>query len=208
MIDHPARGRFNAWLFDVLDGYMHRKYGTVKSQLFHPAPETIVEFGPGAGANFRYYARGTRVVAVEPNVRMHERLRKTATRYGLQLDLRTIAGETLDVPSQSVDLVSATLVLCSVDNPEAVIAEARRVLRPGGRFVCIEHVAAPPGSLLARVQRLIARPWYWLFEGCHLQRDTEGLLRRAGFRHVDVQPLIVRTAFFPIRYQLAATCIA
>src|SRR5262245_19198375 len=69
--DNALRGRFNGWLLDVLDDYMHGKYGLLKSKLFGAVPPTVVDLGAGSGANFRYFPPGTRVVAVEPNSRMH-----------------------------------------------------------------------------------------------------------------------------------------
>lgn len=208
MTDNPVRGRFNAWLLDALDGYMHRKYGALKERLFHDMPPTVIELGAGSGANFRYYPRGTRVVAVEPNVRMHARLRRRAERLGLVLDLHAEGGESLALESGSVDFVCATLVLCSVSDPEAVVREVRRILAPGGRFVCIEHVQGPPGSWLLALQRRIRRPWQWVFEGCNLCNETEAVLRGAGFREVAIEPLRVSTMFAPIRYQMAARCVA
>jgi SAM-dependent methyltransferase len=206
MIDNPVRGRFNAWLLDLLDGYMHGKYGKLKSSLLGDVPSTVLELGPGAGANLRYYPPGTCVIAVEPNVSMHGRLRRHADRRGLRLELLPVGAEALPLEPESVDLVFVSLVLCSVSQPAAVIAEARRVLRPGGRFICIEHVAAPDHSSVAGIQRVVARPWRWLFEGCDLLRDTEALLRGSGFRTVEIQPIRVPTLFVPIRYQIAATC--
>jgi SAM-dependent methyltransferase len=208
MIDNPARGRFNAWLLDALDDYMHAKYGALKGRLFRDVPPVIVELGPGSGANFRYYPRGTRVIAIEPNARMHGRLARAASRHGLELDLRAAGGETIDLPSQSADFVCSTLVLCSVTNRAAVIGEIRRVLRPGGRFVAIEHVAGPPRSAVATLQRTIRRPWRWVFEGCELCNETETLLRTGGFRNVEIEPLKIDTLFVPIRYQIVATCTA
>jgi SAM-dependent methyltransferase len=208
MRDTPIRGRFNAWLLDALEAYMHRKYGALKAQLFAPLPPTVVELGPGAGANLRYYPRGTRVVAIEPNVRMHDRLRRTAEKHGLELELHAVGAESLDLPSESADLVCATLVLCSLSEPARVMAEVRRVLRPDGRFVCIEHVAAPAGSAGALLQRTMRRPWRWLFEGCELRNRTETVLCTAGFRHVDIEYFEMSTVFLPLRYQIAATCTA
>jgi SAM-dependent methyltransferase len=207
MFDNPIRGRFNAWFLAALDGYMHWKYAGVKSRLLANAPPVVVELGPGAGANLRYLAPGTRLIAVEPNRRMHGVLRRRAEQRGIDLNLRDLAGEALDLPSASVDLVFASLVLCSVSEPGAVVAEARRVLRPGGRFVCIEHVAAPERSRVGGLQRLIERPWRWVFEGCELRRDTGSTLRAAGFSKVDLQPLVLPTIFLPVRHQIAAVCV-
>jgi SAM-dependent methyltransferase len=207
MFDNPIRGRFNAWFLAALDGYMHRKYAALKSRLLGNAPPVVVELGPGAGANLRYLAPGTRLIAVEPNRRMHGVLRRRAKQRGIALDLRKLAGEALDLPSASVEFVFTSLVLCSVARPEDVVAEALRVLRPGGRFLCIEHVGAPEGSRVRGLQRLIERPWSWLFEGCQLRRDTVSTLRAAGFSKVDVQPLILPTIFLPVRHQIVAICV-
>lgn len=172
-IDHPIRGRFNAWLFDALDGYMHARLGLVKERLFHDVPHTVVEIGPGSGANLRYLPRGTHVIAIEPNVRMHARLRRHAAELGLELDIRSLAGERLDLATASVQFVFTSLVLCSVNDPAKVVAEARRVLTPGGRFVCLEHVQA--AGLVGMSQRMLRRPWRWLFEGCELRNHTESV---------------------------------
>jgi len=207
MIDNPVRGPFNAWVFAALEGYMHWKYGDLKSRLFEQVPRAVVELGPGSGANFRYLPRGTRLIAIEPNVYMHPVLRRRAKHYGIDLDLRGLAGEKLDVPAASVDFIFCSLVLCSVEKPEQVIAEVRRVLKPGGRFACIEHVVAPVGSGIHGVQRLIKKPWKWVFEGCDLCRDTGATLRSSGFAQVDIEALVLPTIIVPIRHQIAAVCI-
>ncbi len=206
MIDNPIRGRFNAWLFQALDGYMHGKYCEIKSRLLQQTPTTVVELGPGSGANFRYLPQGIRVIAIEPNVHMHPALRRRAAERGIELDVRGLRGEELDIPTGSVDFVFSSLVLCSVDRPEQVIAEVRRILKPGGRFACVEHVVAPQGSAIHAAQRLLRRPWKWLFEGCELCRDTGATLRSSGFSRVELQSLVLPTIFIPIRHQIAAMC--
>jgi SAM-dependent methyltransferase len=190
-----------------MDSYMHRKYAGVKTRLFAGAPPVVVELGPGSGANLRYLPAGTRLIAIEPNRQMHDALRRRAKQFEIDLDLRELVGENLDLPSASVDFVFSSLVLCSVDSPAQVLAEVRRVLRSGGRFACIEHVVAPVGSGNNGLQRMIRRPWKWIFEGCDLCRDTGSTLRSAGFAQVDVQPLVLPTIFVPIRHQIAAVCV-
>jgi ubiquinone/menaquinone biosynthesis C-methylase UbiE len=207
MIDNPVRGRFNAWFLAVLDGYMHWKYADIKSPLFSETPPVVVELGSGSGANLRYLPRGTRLIAIEPNRHMHSVLRRRAKQCGIDLDLHVLAGEQLDLPSASVDFVFSSLVLCSVENPEQVIAEVRRVLKPGGRFVCVEHVVAPVGSTIHGLQHVIKRPWQWAFEGCDLCRDTGTTLRSAGFAQIDVRPFVLPTIFVPIRHHIAALCV-
>jgi ubiquinone/menaquinone biosynthesis C-methylase UbiE len=204
---NPFRGRINAAFFSLMDWYMHWKYGARKAALFKDLPETVVELGAGAGANFRYLRPGTRVIAVEPNDYFHASLSRSARRWGIELEIRTTGAEALDLADASVDAVISSLVLCTVADPQRVVAEVMRVLRPGGRLVCIEHVAAPAGSFLGRLQRWLFRPWRWFFEGCHTHRDTASTLLRAGFDEVAVQPFTWRSVFLPVRTQIEAVCV-
>jgi ubiquinone/menaquinone biosynthesis C-methylase UbiE len=203
---NPVRGRINAVFFDLMDGYMHWKYGELKRQLFSELPPVIVELGAGAGANFRYLPSGARVIAVEPNPYMHPRLVRSARRWGIDLEIRGLSAEGLDLPDDCVDAVLCSLVLCTVEDPDLALREVRRILRPGGRFICIEHVAAPSTSAVGRLQRWVFRPWRWFFEGCHTHRDTASALRRAGFSTTDIRPFTWRSAFVPVRPQIAAVC--
>lgn len=205
--EHRVRARINAWFFHALDGYLHRKYRRVKRELFGGLPRTVLELGAGGGTNLRYLDPGTHVIAVEPNVHMHANLRAAAARLPVTVDVRAAVAERLPLPDGSVDAVISSLVLCTVADPARALAEVRRVLRPGGRLWCLEHVAAPAGSGLARVQRLVRRPWRWLFEGCETQRDIAGLLRGAGFSAVEITPFTLRTAFLPVRAQIAAVAV-
>lgn len=204
---HAVRDRFNAWLLEVLDGYQHRKYGALKREMFGGLPRTVLELGAGDGANFRYLAPGTRVIAIEPNVHMHRWLRARAARHGIHVDVRAATAEALPLADGTVDAVISSLVLCTVPDPVRALAEVRRVLRPGGRFWCIEHVAAPEGTVLAGLQRALRRPWRWLFEGCETCRDTARQLREAGFASVEVTPFTLPTVFAPIRPQIAAVAV-
>lgn len=199
------RGRLNAWGLDVVADAMHRIYGRRKRSLFETLPADLVELGPGAGANLRYYAPGTRVLAVEPNDLMHPRLRRRAGERGLVLEVHTGGAEALPLPDASVDAVVCTLVLCSVRDPDRVVSEVARVLRPGGRFVFVEHVAAPPRTGARRLQRLLRRPWRWAFEGCVLCRDTEATIRGGAFVDVEVERFTVGGAWAPFGPHVAGT---
>jgi ubiquinone/menaquinone biosynthesis C-methylase UbiE len=205
-LDNPVRGRVNAWMFRILDGYIHKLIGDRKQRLFSELPDTVVELGSGCGANFRYLRAGTRVIAVEPNVHMHGPLEQSARRHGIEVEVRPLSAERLPFEDASVDAVVATLVLCTVPDPVAAVREVLRVLKPGGRFICIEHVAAPAGGFVARLQRILFRPWRWFFEGCHLYRDTGSLLETAGFTSLTVERYEADTLLFlPVRPQVAVT---
>ncbi|HZA87047.1 MAG TPA: class I SAM-dependent methyltransferase, partial [Acidimicrobiales bacterium] len=163
---HLVRSSANALFFRLIDGYSDRLLHDRKERIFRDLPDTVVELGPGVGANLRYLRPGTRLVAIEPNRRMHRRLRDAAARHGVELDLRLTDAEDTRLPDGSVDGVISTLVLCTVPDPAAAVAEVRRILAPGGTFAFLEHVGAPAGTALRRLQRVLRRPWSWTFEGC------------------------------------------
>src|SRR5262245_24208959 len=133
---------------------------------------TVVEIGPGTGPNFAYYPRGVRWIGVEPNVHMHPYLRRSATERGVEVELRPGPAEPLPVEDASADAVVATLVMCSVPDLGAAMREIRRVLKPGGRYVFIEHVAAPPGTWLRRIQGWAGPVNRLLGESCRFDRET------------------------------------
>lgn len=204
---NPVRGRLNALFFRVFDGYINRLLNDQKSRLFAELPDSVVELGAGVGANFRYFRPGTSVTAVEPNPHMHSRLRQNAADHRIDLEIVASLAEALDLPDNSATTVICTLVLCTVDRPERVLDEVRRVLRPGGRFVFIEHIAAPAGTWLRRLQNVLHRPWRYLFEGCNTNRETGHLIETAGFRRIDVERYNVSGLFIPVRTQIAGIAV-
>jgi len=199
---NSVRGPINRWFFSLLDGYMHAMLGEAKEALFADLPETVVELGSGTGANVRYLKPGTKLLAVEPNSHMHCALERRARAHGVALEIVPSSAERLPFPDGSVDVIISTLVLCTVDDVDAVLSEVRRVLRPGGRFLCIEHVAAPAASWVGRVQRIVFTPWRWFFEGCHTHRDLEVSIRAAGFEEITVERVEADTVFIPVRPQI------
>ena len=182
--NNAIRGRLNAFFLTRIEPLMERLFGDDKRRLFADLGQDVVEIGPGAGANLPYYPAGINLIGIEPSLHMQTRLQNKAKELGVPIEVRGLKGEGLDLPDASVDAVVATLLLCSVDEPEMVVAEAMRVLRPGGKYVFIEHVAAPRGSLLRAIQALLFAPHHWLFEGCHTNRETWKVLEAAGFKEL------------------------
>jgi len=198
---------FNSWFLNLLDGHFHRRLGDVRQELLGTLHGEVAEIGAGNGQSFRYLRPGTVVHAIEPNPHFHRRLTAEADRRGVKLVLHPVGAEQVDLPDGSVDAVVSSLVLCTVDDPAAVVAEVRRILRPRGRFVLLEHVAARPGSAVGRVQEAVFRPWRWVFEGCHTNRDTVRTVRQAGFASVELRDIGMATPILPIRTQIAGTAI-
>ena len=195
--DNGARGRFNAWFFQAFDRYINHIAAHHKASAFEGiAPGRIVEIGAGVGANFDYLPAGAAVVAVEPNHAMHDALRRRADERGIQLELIGAGAEHLQLPDASVDEVICSLVLCTVSDPAATVTEIARILRPGGHFRFVEHVAAPQWSPRRWLQHGVRRPWSWLFEGCDLCRDTATLVERSGFQSVQLRRGRLRQSFF------------
>lgn len=197
-----ATGLFNAWFFDRFDGLIDRYLRPLKDGIFSDLPDTIVEIGPGVGANFRYYDPGTRVIAFEPNRAMHQRLRNNAERHGIELELHSERAEGTGLPEASYEAVVSTMVLCTVGDPAGVVTEAWRVLEEGGRLIFVEHVRAT-GRFLRAIQRLIARPWETVFEGCRLDRDTLETISSSGFRRVKAKERLLTSPFLPVNVVVA-----
>ena len=195
--DHGAVSRFNAWFFDVFDRYINHIARRHKRAAFTGIDaEVVVEIGAGVGANLDYLPAGSRLIAVEPSLQMHDRLRERAAEAGIVLELLAQGAESLPLEDAGYDEVICSLVLCTVGDTDQVIAEVRRILRPGGRFRFVEHVAAPRWSPRRWLQRAIRRPWAWLFEGCTLDRDTAARLRAAGFSDVQIERERFHRSFF------------
>ncbi|MFG1603436.1 class I SAM-dependent methyltransferase [Actinoplanes sp. NPDC049265] len=205
---HRGRGAFNAAFFGVLGPYIDRSVRRHKQRVYADLPSTVVEIGAGVGANLRYLAPGTTLIAIEPNRPMHGRLAAAAGRRGVRLDLRERVAERTGLPGGSADAVISSLVLCTVADPGEVLAEVRRILRPGGTFRFVEHVAAPDGTLTRGLQRALRRPWAWTFEGCSCERDLAAQVRGAGFSRVDVRAYRLHSPFVPFNTQIAGIAYA
>ena len=200
---HGIRGPFNAGFFKLLGPYIEWTLRSRKRRVFADLPDRVVEIGSGVGANLRYLPRGANLVAIEPNWFMYGRLRAAARRHRIQLDLRDRMAENTGLADHSVDTVISSLVLCSVKDPDVVLAEIRRILKPGGTFRFVEHVVAREGTLTRAAQRLFRRPWAWTFEGCSCERDLEFAIRGAGFESVSIERYRIHSPFVPFNTQIA-----
>jgi ubiquinone/menaquinone biosynthesis C-methylase UbiE len=156
-----------------------------RNQVLARASGTVIELGAGTGFNLGHYPPDVELILCEPAEPMARRLEDRLTEQGRSGDVVRAPAESLPVEDDVADTVVSTLVLCTVDNPDEALREARRVLKPGGRLLFIEHVAAPEGSLTRRAQRLLHRPWRAFACGCHNHRETEASIRGAGFE-IDV----------------------
>lgn len=158
-----------------------------KRALLAPLRGAVVEIGPGAGANFPHFAPDIRWVGLEPNPHMHRYLDRRAKAHGIVADSHVGGIPDAGLPEASADAVVSTLVLCSVPDLPAALADIRRMLRPGGRFVFVEHVCAQSGSRLRRWQERLNSLHQRLPGGCSLTRDIALHLDQAGFRELTLE---------------------
>ena len=154
----------------------------MRRDLLIEAQGQTIELGAGTGANLDLYPETVEgLVLVEPDPHMVRRLHSKLNDTGRRVELVRASAERLPFEDSSFDTAVFTLVLCTVPDPAAALAETARVLRAGGRMLFIEHVRSEdPG--LARWQDRLEKPWRFLGDGCHCNRDTVGALEASSLR--------------------------
>jgi SAM-dependent methyltransferase len=176
-------------------------YAVCKRAVLGSLGGTVLEIGAGAGANFGLFTPGIDWIGLEPDSGARRRLAAAAAACGQFRPVIAGVAERIPLPDDSVDAVAATLVLCSVDDQAAALAEVIRVLRPGGRFAFFEHVAAPAGTLASLLQRCCA-PLSRHSDGCDPARETWRAIDAAGFRTAAGRWFTARPAFGPYSHFL------
>jgi ubiquinone/menaquinone biosynthesis C-methylase UbiE len=181
----PRGHRIFAALYDrLMRGTERAGLERMRAELLGEASGRTLELGAGTGLNLPHYpAAVSELLLAEPDPFMARRLRarlKAEQPAPTAVEVVEAPAEELPFDDASFDCLVSTLVLCSVESPEAAAAEIRRVLRPDGRFLCIEHVRSPDSERLARWQDRLERPWGWVAAGCHPNRDTLRTLEAAG----------------------------
>ncbi len=145
---------------------------------------TVLDVGAGSGLSGAALDPGAQWLALEP--RPGRRL-AAAVRSRPRSRVLAAPAERIPLEDASVDAVICSTALCSVTDPVGALAEILRVLRPHGRFVFFEHVAAAPGTSARRVQKLISPLSRCLGHGCDPCRDTAAHIRRAGFSNLELE---------------------
>lgn len=177
--------RIFPWLLDR--SLSHPRIEARRAALVGQAAGEVLEIGFGSGATLPFYdaAKVTRLAVVEPSEGMNRRAAARLAASPVPVNSVPGAGERLPFDDASFDTVVTCLTLCSVQDPPKVLAEIRRVLKPGGRFLFLEHVLSDDEGRrrwqhrLTPVQKVVG-------VGCHLNRDTAALVRAAGFTLPEV----------------------
>jgi SAM-dependent methyltransferase len=192
----PAEHRFFAAIWDwMISSSEKAGLADMRAEVVGEARGRTLELGSGTGNNLAYYKSAvTELVLTEPDPHMAKRLRAHLAENPPAPDPVQVVeapAESLPFGDASFDSVVSTLVFCSVEDPAGVAREVKRVLRPEGRLVYLEHVRDPNEGGVARWQDRLERPWGWVAGGCHPNRPTERVFAEAGF---DTEP---RRADFP-----------
>ena len=157
-----------------------------RRELLTEATGRCLEIGAGTGINLDLWPRSVEaLVLTEPDRNMAGQLRKHVQRSGRQAEVLETPGERLPFADSSFDTVAMTLVLCTAPDPAAVLHEVRRVLKPGGRMLFLEHVRSQ-NPRLARWQDRLHGVWYIFGYGCNCNRDTGATFQASG---LDIERL-------------------
>ncbi|MCB5275427.1 Dimethylglycine N-methyltransferase [Arthrobacter sp. SO5] len=175
---NPSFGRSFARVGPRMDA---RGASAHRRRLVEAAHGTVIEIGAGYGATFPLYPSAvTSVLALEPDATLRGLALAAAPGASVPVTVQTGVAESLPAADASIDVVVSSLVLCSVGDQSAVLAETLRVLRPGGLLLFYEHVRSAH-AMLAAAEDLITPLWSRMAGGCHPNRDTAAMISGAGF---------------------------
>lgn len=177
-----------------------------RAQLLGELRGDVLDIGAGTGANLAHLASATRVVAAEPSAAMRRRLAHRLHQARAPVRIDNARAEALPYPDASFDAVIFTCVLCSVDDPDRALGEARRVLKREGRLVLLEHVRG--SGRLAVWQDRVTPLWSRIAGGCHPNRDIAEAAARAGFALQPRESFDPFPRLVPTRPMLAAVAVA
>ncbi|NPA12386.1 MAG: class I SAM-dependent methyltransferase [Aquificae bacterium] len=196
-----CKSKFNAVFMKNLEWYLHKVYGDYKRSLFKELGDKVLEIGVGTGTNLPYYRPETDLTVVEPSKEMLKYFMDKAPTYPLKIHIKEGFAEELPFGDNTFDGVVSTLVLCSVSSPKKVLQEIKRVLKPNGVFIFIEHIKAPDGTFTQKVQNVVKDGWKWLFEGCDITRETHKYIQSV-FPKTEYKMVRFNSPFIPVNYHI------
>jgi ubiquinone/menaquinone biosynthesis C-methylase UbiE len=157
-----------------------------RQELLRGAAGEVLEIGFGTGLNLPHYPADVRkLTVIDPNPGMHRKAQRRINESGIKVDRRVARGETLPFGDGQFDCVVSTFTLCSVENVDQAVGEIFRVLKPGGRFLFLEHGLSPEPSI-QRWQRRLNWLQRRVGDNCHLDRDMEAIVRRQPFTAFEI----------------------
>jgi SAM-dependent methyltransferase len=173
------------------------------------ASGVVLEIGIGPGLNLPFYdpARVERVIGLDPNESFLQLGRAERAACAVPLEILVASAEQIPLAAASVDTAVVTYTLCSVDEPGQALAEVRRVLRPGGRVLFLEHGLSSDAGVV-RWQRALNPVWRRLAVGCNLTRPVRALLVEAGFAIAEIEEYYLAGAPAPVGFLCRGVAMA
>jgi ubiquinone/menaquinone biosynthesis C-methylase UbiE len=154
----------------------------LRQRVIGAARGRVLEIGVGTGANLPFYgAEVTELLALEPAPKLVAMAKRASRQVNMPVSFIEASAEAIPLDAQSVDIVVTTWTLCSIPQAAAALAEMRRVLRPRGGLLFVEHGLAPDAGV-RRWQDRLTPAWRCMCGGCHLNRPIDSLIKGAGFR--------------------------
>jgi ubiquinone/menaquinone biosynthesis C-methylase UbiE len=176
--------RVFAWYYPKVVGRAEAAgQAETRRELLSEASGRTLEIGAGSGFNLPHYTEAvTELVVSEPSPHMREHLRERLESDPPPVgswELADASAESLPFVDASFDTVTGGFIMCSIPDPVEALAEIARVLKPGGRYIFLEHVHAGDGTMLGRFQDLIEIPHRYIAAGCHPNRRTWELIENS-----------------------------
>ena len=170
----------------------------IRPEVIEKATGIVLEIGVGAGHNLPLYQGVEKLIALEPSQELLALAKERSV--AVPIEFLNVYAEHIPLPDQSVDTVVSTWTLCSVENPNSVLKEIKRVLRPGGKFLFVDHGLSP--SFFIRILQHTFTPMSKYFTGnCHLNRNIEQLVKEAGFEIKEMKHPRERSKPLTYNYQ-------
>lgn len=152
----------------------------LRPSVVEQASGTVLEIGFGSGPNIPYYKNVTKLYALEPSKELYNLGKENISQAKFPIEYLNASAEKIPLVDNSVDSVVSTWTLCSIPHPEIALQEIRRVLKPNGKFIFIEHGKSPE-NLAFKIQKFLTPIYKRIAGGCHLDRDIDKLIQDTGF---------------------------
>lgn len=199
------RRLFFSWVYaTIVEPFQRSKISVIRSKAFQNLmdslgdrsnlpPLEILEIGVGHGPNLKFYPENCKLTVLDKNKFFEKDFSKNRDKYS-HISYQGIVIQPAEcmkgVGDNLFDVVVSTYLHCSSDNSSAVLREVKRVLKPGGKYLFLDHTGFPEGDIGLIVQKFYNPLWALTFDGCRLDKDPSKKIKEAGFSDVQFQKLV------------------